>query len=392
MLIFLFLSLDIKFHKEKVLIKKLHSDWWIVPTITIDGRWILFNGKFKENEYDNIWGYNTETGSLVKILETDNEATAPFYDSDNNQLFFYCYCKKSGSYEICKYDFSKKEGKRITDNYIFDGFLKTDLNKKSYFVYQIKYLNKNTIILAFKDGDSLVRAKIYPPKLIDESLHPVFDPTADRIAFIFNDFSQKYGLYIYNIETGKVLVLLKDFEKPLYSPTFSPDGKYITFLNNKEENLYVINVKTGEYKRLTEGENYAFAWWSPKGNEIIATRYKTEGNHKIFSLVKIKLKGKDVPLDKTHGKRRYVIDFSKEDLPVQLILSGIPLVDKKYRLNWSPYYDQDYTKRIKEKYKKVTEIKTERKIKLKKKLIPYFIIFIVSGIIMTVLFIIRRFA
>ncbi len=402
MLIFLFLSIGIKIQKEEVLVKNIYSDWWIVPTVTGDGRWVLFNGKFNKKYKDEIWAYDLESKSLKKIIDTDNESTAPFFDAYNRELFFYGYCKESGSYELYKYSFRNNKGWRLTDNEEYDGFPRTDLNGHNYVVHQMRYLEENILILSFKRGDSIINAKIYPPSSIDEAMHPAFDPEGERIAFAFEGYSSGHGIFIYDIKTKKLTKLIEGEDAFLYSPCFSPDGRYLLFLNDEEDDIYIIDIETGEYKRLTGKGDYAFAWWSPKGNEIITLRFGGEGDNTKFKLVKIILQGKDVPHFSRIGKLTGTYDIKKINSPIIMRLARVPLIDEKYQLGWEAYIDPDFTesggiteeinsREIEGKPEYISKIN-----KIKRRIIGrlpgYLAVFIAAGIIMGIYFIIRRFS
>lgn len=69
------------------------------------------------------------------------------------------------------------------------------------------------------------------------------------------------------------------------NPQWSPDGRYLTFLSNRDENrqLYLMRVDGGEAERLTEAKNSVQNFqWSPDGKQIafLAGEPKTDEEQK----------------------------------------------------------------------------------------------------------------
>ena len=69
------------------------------------------------------------------------------------------------------------------------------------------------------------------------------------------------------------------------NPQWSPDGRYLTFLSNRDENrqLYVMRIDGGEAEQLTTGKNSIQSFqWSPDGKQIafLAGEPKSEEEQK----------------------------------------------------------------------------------------------------------------
>ena len=80
-----------------------------------------------------------------------------------------------------------------------------------------------------------------------------------------------------------------------YSPRWSPDGKKIAFVSNRDgiANLYLINAEGGEAKKLTSSKTrLALPIWSSEGKYIICrSRVLPEGEKDIENWTKDELPG-----------------------------------------------------------------------------------------------------
>jgi Tol biopolymer transport system component len=73
--------------------------------------------------------------------------------------------------------------------------------------------------------------------------------------------------------------------KSEFSPRWSPDGKMLAFISDREERpqIFLMKVNGGEATQLTEGKNGIRSFeWSPDGKQIsfIATDPKSEAEEK----------------------------------------------------------------------------------------------------------------
>lgn len=84
-----------------------------------------------------------------------------------------------------------------------------------------------------------------------------------------------------NRPVGKPKVLLSDInlivdkncQPILHQTAWSPDGIRFVFAakddNSNNNNIWIANTKTQEYKKITEGDNKIFPLWSPSGEKIL---------------------------------------------------------------------------------------------------------------------------
>ncbi|RKU28450.1 hypothetical protein C6499_10060 [Candidatus Poribacteria bacterium] len=108
-------------------------------------------------------------------------------------------------------------------------------------------------------------------------------PDATHIAFT----SRRTGnsdIYIMDIE-GKNIENFTNHPSWDFSPTFSPNGRWMAYVSDKD--IYLMNLATKERQRLTEGRSPD---WSPDGESIVFTSSRS-GQSNIY---KIDVNGEEV--------------------------------------------------------------------------------------------------
>jgi dipeptidyl aminopeptidase/acylaminoacyl peptidase len=115
-----------------------------------------------------------------------------------------------------------------------------------------------------------------------------FSPDGTRVAFVVMDppkgERRARHIWLYEIKSGVVRQLTFS-SKDESSPRWSPDGKQLAFLSNREDQqqIYVMRMDGGEAAALTKGKRsvHSFAW-SPDGKQIayLAPDPKTDPEEK----------------------------------------------------------------------------------------------------------------
>ena len=105
---------------------------------------------------------------------------------------------------------------------------------------------------------------------------PSWSPDGKRIAFVsgrqrdFENAAITYEIYVMDADGGNQQRLTNN-DRNDYSPSWSPDGKRITFSSEMPGNaeIYVMDADGGNQQRLTNNGNSNFApSWSPDGKRI----------------------------------------------------------------------------------------------------------------------------
>ena len=127
-------------------------------------------------------------------------------------------------------------------------------------------------------------------------------------------------------------------ENSSHSPAFSPDGKSIAFLSNRNEKtqLFIMRLMGGEAEQITtEKDGISSFKWSPGGSKIafLKTDEKTEEEEKAD-----KEKRSVIEVDKNFKfSHLYTIDVSSKDKTIQRLTNG----DFHVRgFDWSPDSDK----------------------------------------------------
>ena len=114
--------------------------------------------------------------------------------------------------------------------------------------------------------------------------NPVLSPSNEEAVFIrtqINKEDNKYYSHLFHvhIESGETTQWTFGKER-ISSPQWSPDGKQVAFLSNREEKsqVYILNKRGGEAKKATDFANGVSSFlWSPCGKKIWLTGSVEQG-------------------------------------------------------------------------------------------------------------------
>jgi Tol biopolymer transport system component len=160
-------------------------------------------------------------------------------------------------------------------------------------------------------------------KIIGSCFHKGLSPDKKTIIIGTNRYRDDHltenCLYLYNIESGKIEILV-DQKRMITYPEFSPDSQCIAYyssdpmimiwqndtnVRHKGCNLSMVNVKTKEIQELAPESYQMFQntppSWSPDGSHILLlARYDEDKKTELFKLdIKTKKRTKIIPGDGT---------------------------------------------------------------------------------------------
>ena len=202
------------------------------PSISADGRWIAFERDFR------IWRLNVETGEAAPVeivVYADDKATPVRHQTYTG--------------DISEFELSP-DGKKVA--FIVHGEVFADLADKGD---KVK-----------KGGDSF---KVTDTHARESEL--AWSPSSDRIVYV-SDRDGRNEIYLYDFKERKE-TRLTDSPAMKYAPTFSPDGKWIAFVQDRTE-IRLIDAETLEERPFVTGQYFTGVLpptdyvWSPDGRWI----------------------------------------------------------------------------------------------------------------------------
>jgi dipeptidyl aminopeptidase/acylaminoacyl peptidase len=135
-----------------------------------------------------------------------------------------------------------------------------------------------------------VQAQLTPEQAISRrALSDVhISPSGERVCFVVSEppkgTTRARHIWMFDVISREVRQFTNS-TKSEFSPRWSPDGKMLAFLSDREERpqIFLMKVNGGEATQLTEGKNGVRSFeWSPDGKQIsfIATDPKSEAEEK----------------------------------------------------------------------------------------------------------------
>ncbi len=141
------------------------------------------------------------------------------------------------------------------------------------------------------DGSQQTRLTDGDPNV--EDCQPALSPDGTRIAFNSNRSGGNYNIYVMDVD-GTHVQKLTNATAPESSPAWSPDGSRIAYVLGHDltvdggayfsscgSEIYVVDADGSNRVNLTEGAGGSDPAWSPDGNQIAFSSYRT-GNYEIF--------------------------------------------------------------------------------------------------------------
>lgn len=137
------------------------------------------------------------------------------------------------------------------------------------------------------DGTDVVRLTDHPAFDVD----PTFSPDGREIAFISNrDGYLHFDLYLMKADGGDVRQLTDGATAPfenaaVFEPAFSPDGRRIAFSANFDGywDIYSVRTDGSHLKRLTRSDQFdGYPSFSPDGKSIVFMSERDSGEGDIY--------------------------------------------------------------------------------------------------------------
>jgi len=117
-----------------------------------------------------------------------------------------------------------------------------------------------------------------------------YNPVKDQILFIKdNDGNENYQLYLMNGDGADMEKISGASDRRFNMPLFSPDGAQIAYTANLRDkgyfDFYVMNLETKEDRlvRKVDGMNQVMAW-SPKSDRLVVATWENNYNNNLYLL------------------------------------------------------------------------------------------------------------
>lgn len=284
---------------------------------------MLFSRYFEINKMSNKKIKRSKTiDMLKKFHEADSQYTLiTFTNSDDNELFIYAYLYENTTQKTLfarRYK-SRLNSIRKASHMVSDDVLEILTGKKGIATSRIVFANDTTgnkeIYIVDYDGKNLtrltsdkniallprwsydgrkvyyttyrygnpdifvvdlVRRKIAPISMFS-GLNLIGGVSSDdkNIVMTLSKGGGNTDIYTLNLDSKNVKRLTSDYYVN-GSPSYSPDGKFITYVSNRAGNpqIYIMEIETGATRKLTNMNWADSPQWSPSGEWIVfAGRY-----------------------------------------------------------------------------------------------------------------------
>ena len=245
----------------------------------------------KKGETDALHLFDVKKNELVRTLQFPELVVyaSPSWSDDGKRITFAAN-DKSGRMDLYVYDLTREELRRLTND-------------------------------SYDDRD------------------PVWSPGKQTIIFSSDrsnfDRADVYNLFSINVQTGDISAVTYGKEN-YFSPSFSPDGKYLTFVSNQDgaQNIWSIPVrqigKTGS--AMTKVTHYTGAAFDPRwtdGDEILFSGFENY-SFRIYTLPKA-----SVIIDSSSTQRQFLLPTSNASWQPKMIQSDSLVKFEQYQGEYS---------------------------------------------------------
>jgi Tol biopolymer transport system component len=238
-------------------------------TWTPNGQYFVFVGLQKDGTAD-IWAIREEEGLLRRVHREPIRLTAgplsfssPLLSPDGKKLFVVGQQSRG---ELVRYD--KKTGQflpYLSSISAHGVSFSADGKWVAYVTYPEGTLWRSRI-----DGTERLQLT-FPPAV---AYQPYWSPDGKTIAFMSAAIGQSWQVYTVSVDGGTP-TLVSPEGRNHSDPTWSPDGLSLAFgglpfeADNKA-GIFILNLKTKEISKVSESEQLFSPHWSPDGRYIAA--------------------------------------------------------------------------------------------------------------------------
>lgn len=240
------------------------------PVFSEDGRFLVFRAE------DGVYTYNLSSKESEKIAQSGYEPVMDSQGRVSYRLDTYIEGRRLGS--IVTYDTQKKSQLTASQAIRFDVAPKIT-SHGAYYVSDNKVSHKTSLrdesskAVAFTYGDAVLLYTYGTSKLLQPGgnmphLWPSVSPDETQLCVVVGS-----DILVSDL-SGNVTFVIKDGR----APKWSPDGKKITFMRDKDNgdiftssDIFVYDLTDNDLTQITDSEDRMemYPSWSPDGNSIV---------------------------------------------------------------------------------------------------------------------------
>ncbi|MBN2725599.1 MAG: S9 family peptidase [Deltaproteobacteria bacterium] len=289
------------------------------PSVSPDGKTLAYISYIpgKSTKGPQIVLRNIKTGKITTLTDTNASASGPLvWSPDGKKIFFnslihrHCYTMECVDRKVAE-EKKKKTGARLFDRLMYRHWNHWRYNNINQLLSADTKTGKVSFPLGIADNPT---AKDVPPVSLGGSQDYAFSPDAKEFAFVMNTESlvaksTNNDVFTYRARNKNAHLKSKSKGND-FSPSYSPDGRYLAFLSmaragyeSDKAVIVLLDRKNGKYSRLTDSIDlsvaaYAFA---PDEKRIYFTTQE-KGHINMYS---VNFKGKIRP----EFKNTFITDF-----------------------------------------------------------------------------------
>ncbi len=235
----------------------------------------------------NIWKYNVKTKNLTQLTDFRGSDVKWLSGNENTLIF-----ERDGFFFT--YDITTTNLKRLEINVVGDfpwAETKFENVTKSARSASLSPNGKRAIMesrgeiftvpIEFGDARNITQSSGTADRA------PIWSPKGDKIAWFSDKGRQGYALYIANQDgMSNIIKISIEESKMAWNPSWSPDGKYITFVDD-DVRLRIVNLETKKIKTIDVGGNNLertgiIMNWSPDSNWIAYEKSGSNNFRQIY--------------------------------------------------------------------------------------------------------------
>ncbi len=240
--------------------ENIHLDFH--PSFSKDGKTIFFYSKRNGNA--DLFKISPDSGEFVQITNHPMNETLPAPSPSGKEILFVSD-RDSLSRNIFLLKLDPNETEQITQNSMYEESPSWHPNGESILFTRVlrevgdtSHSSNGEIMLHnFKTKET---RRLLHKKGFDSGAK--FSPDGQKIAF-YGEVEGIFDLYLMDAN-GENLINLTQDSTEAYSPSWSPDGKWLAYTSGNHENyeIWIINIESKERRRITQspGRDEGPAW------------------------------------------------------------------------------------------------------------------------------------